>query len=66
MCMCICWVRYKKRRHRQNSISVAINKGGIEKEPVYDTVDPAYEVISDTGLGEEIKLTVIRNDAYNW
>ena len=73
MCMCLCCVRYKKQRHRQNSISAAVDQGaGIEKDPVYDTIDPvydtidpAYEVISDTGLGGEIKLTVTMNDAYN-
>ena len=67
MCMCLCCVRYKKQRHRQNSISAAVDqRAAIEKEPVYDNIDPAYEVISDTGLGGEIKLAVTVNDAYNW
>ena len=65
--MCLCCVMYKKRRHRQNRLSVAVDQGtSRETEPVYDTIDPAYDVISDTGLGGEIKLTVTMNDAYNW
>ena len=59
--MCICCVRYKKQRCRHDSFSMAIDQGaGIKKEPVYDTIGPAYEVIG-TGLGGEIKLNVTKN-----
>ena len=66
MCICLCCVRYKKQRHRQNSISVAVDQGAgidLQKEPVYDTIDPAYDVIRDTGLVGETKFAM--NDAYS-
>ena len=47
---------------------MAVDQGASidsQKEPVNDTIDSAYDVISDTGLGGEIKLTLIRNDGYN-
>ena len=50
----------KCRKERQINTSEVFNPE--RAEPIYDTIDPAYEVIAQQN---ETKLTVSINDAYN-
>ena len=55
LCMAIYIIKNRNERH----ISEVFNPD--KAEPVYDTIDPAYEAIAQQN---ETKLTV--NDAYNY
>ena len=58
ICVMITKQTYQQRRMKSTE---AVDFGWTE--PVYDTIDPDYEVI--VGAEKEAKLTFSFNDAYN-